>query len=371
MDEHGSGVRSRNRQPVGPRTERLPFVTIIMPIRNEQAFIERSLGAVLAQDYPSERMEVIVVDGISDDGTREIVQRMIDDRGEAPDDKLSSVAPPPSSILVLDNPSHIVSAGFNTGLRYAQGDIIVRVDGHCEIAPNYARRCVQLLRETGAQNVGGLQRSVGHGWVGHAIALATSSPFGVGNAQFHYADEPGWVDTVYLGAYRREVFARIGGFDEELVRNQDDEFNFRLIQAGGRVWLDPSIHSVYYGQARLRGLWHQYFQYGCYKVRVIQKRGAVSSWRHLVPGAFALAILGSLLVALLTHQGAWILSVAAPYGVTTLLASLWTARRDSSTLPVLPIVFTTMHVSYGVGFLWGLWRFRKCGFRMSELPRHV
>jgi GT2 family glycosyltransferase len=206
--------------------------------------------------------------------------------------------------------------------------------------------------------VGGLQYAAGHGWVGRAIALATSSPFGVGDSHFHYNDKPGWVDTVYLGAYRREVFDRIGGFDEELVRNQDDEFNFRLIQSGGKIWLDPSIRSVYYSRANLRSLWKQYFEYGLYKVRVIQKRKAVPSWRHLVPATFVLALLLAFLLALLTGQPLWVLVVAGPYTVANIIASLRAARRDWNTLPLLPVAFSVLHLSYGLGFLLGLWKWR-------------
>ena len=336
-------------------THNLPLVSVIMPIRNEAGFIERSLGAVLAQDYPPDRLEVLVVDGMSDDTTREIVQRTISQGKRLADDNPISNSQRRATVSLLDNPSRIVPPAFNIGLRHAQGQIIVRVDGHCEVSPDYVRRCVQLLQETGADNVGGLQRAVGEGWIGQAIALATSSPFGVGNARFHYAKEPGWVDTVYLGAYRREVFERIGGFDEEMVRNQDGEFNFRLIQAGGKIWLDPSIRSIYYGRASLRGLRRQYFQYGFYRMRTIQKRGAVPAWRQLVPAVFVFVLLGSLLLALLTGQPLWMLSVAGPYAVANGLASLWTARRDWQVLPLSPLIFLTLHLAYGAGFIWGMW----------------
>lgn len=323
-----------------------PRVTIIMPIRNEGGFIGRSLGAVLAQDYPAERMEVLVVDGLSDDATRDLIAHTI-------------VAHPGAApVTVLDNPGRIVPTGMNIGLRRARGDVIVRVDGHCEIAPDYVRRCVEALQETGADNVGGLQRAVGETPVGEAIALANSSPFGVGGARFHYASEPGWADTVYLGAYRREVFDRVGGFDEELVRNQDDELNFRLIQAGGRIWLDPAIRSTYYSRAALPKLWRQYYQYGLYKVLVIRKRGAVASWRHLVPAAFVLSLALSLLLALVTRRPRLGLLVAGPYAAANLGASLWTGRRAPRALPLLPPAFAAMHVAYGLGFLVGLYRWR-------------
>jgi glycosyltransferase involved in cell wall biosynthesis len=330
----------------------LPVVTVIMPIRNEEGFIARSLGAIVAQDYPADLLHILVVDGMSDDATRSVVQQMIDANTAQ-----NAAARP--TIRLLDNPARIVPTAFNIGLQHAEGDVIVRVDGHCEIAPDYVRRCVEALDQTGADNVGGLMRAVGQGAEAEAIALATSSPFGVGGARFHYATEAGWVDTVYLGAYRREVFERIGGFDEELVRNQDDEFNFRLTQAGGKIWLDPAIKSLYYSRASLLRLWRQYYQYGFYKVRVMQKRGGVASWRHLVPGAFVLSLVGSLALALLLRKPLLGLGVLGPYALANAAASLKTAQGNRVLLRWLPLVFFTLHTAYGIGFLAGLWHWTR------------
>ncbi len=197
-----------------------------MPIRNEAAFIAKTLETVWGQDYPADRLEILVVDGMSTDGTREIVDNLIR-RHDAADRKYARAT-------ILENPSRVVPAAMNIGIQRASG-IVVRVDGHCELASDYVTRCVAALEETGADNVGGLQHAVGHGLVGRSIACAVNSPFGIGNARFHYADTAGWADTVYLGAYRKDVFGRIGGYDEELVRNQDDELNLRLIQSGGKI----------------------------------------------------------------------------------------------------------------------------------------
>lgn len=334
--------------PAQPQSDD-PLVTIIMPIRNEASYIGWSLRSVLLQDYPLDRLEILIVDGMSDDTTRQAISQA-----------MASWVPREGApqLRLYDNPSRIVPAAMNIGLAHARGDVIIRIDGHCEIPPNYVRRCVEVLRSTGADNVGGLQRAVGQGWVGAAIALAANSPFGVGGARFHYSTRAGWVDTVYLGAYRRAVFSRIGGFDEELVRNQDDELNFRLVQSGGTVWLDPSIESIYYGRASLRGLWRQYYQYGLYKVRVIQKRGAVASWRHLVPALFVLALLASLMLSLLSGRRRWLLAVGGPYLLANGAASILSARRDLVALPLLPLAFAAMHLAYGCGFLAGIWRWR-------------
>ena len=204
-----------------------PFVSVIMPIRNESDFIARSLGGVLTQDYPHDRMEVLVADGLSSDNTREIV-RGLADHSDVP-------------IILVDNPGQIVPTGFNTALKQARGEVIVRVDGHTIIEHDYITCCVEALYRSGADNVGGKMNAVGRGALSQAIALATSSSFGVGGARFHYSNKEEFVDTVYMGAWRREVFERIGCFDEEMVRNQDDEFNYRLRSHGGKILLSPTI----------------------------------------------------------------------------------------------------------------------------------
>jgi succinoglycan biosynthesis protein ExoA len=327
-----------------------PFVSVIMPIRNEARYIGWSLRAVLAQDYPADRMELLIVDGMSDDGTRAAIRQVI---GSEEQQQAGW------RITLYDNPSRAVPAALNIGLRHARGAVIIRVDGHCEIPPDYVRRSVEALYLVGADCAGGPIATVGETIVARGIALAQSSAFGVGGSAFRTGRrQAGYVDTLAFGAYRREVFDRIGGFDEELVRNQDDELNFRLIQSGGTIWLDPAIQSVYYSRASLRGLWRQYYQYGLYKVRVIQKRGGVAAWRHLVPAGFILCLLASLLLALVSGRRGWALAAAGPYGLANGVASIWAARRGWPALPLLPFAFLTMHVAYGLGFLAGLWRWR-------------
>lgn len=330
---------------VGHQDCQLPFVSVIMPVRNEQAHIANTIASVLRQDYPQGLLEMIIVDGQSSDDTRRVVTDIIESH-------------PKRYIRLLDNPGRIVPTGFNRALALARGDVIVRVDGHCELAPDYVRRCVDLLRTTGADNVGGMQLAIGETVAGMAIARATSSPFGVGNARFHYASSPGWVDTVYLGCYRRDVFERIGVFDEEMVRNQDDEFNFRLTQSGGRIWLDPQIKTKYTCRSSIRALLRQYFQYGVYKVRVMQKRRGVASWRQLVPGMFVVASVASILASVTLASWIFASVVLGPYLVVNCAMSVHNARSNWHLLPYLLVVFPCLHVGYGTGFLAGLWRWR-------------
>lgn len=321
-----------------------PVVSVVMPIRNEERFIRRSLGAVLAQDYPADRLEVLVVDGMSSDGTRAIVR------------SLQQAHP---AVRLIDNPGRIVPTGLNRALAQARGAIIVRVDGHTEIAPNYVRVAVSELLRSGADNVGGKMSAVGVGAFGEAVALATSSPFGVGGARFHYSDREEWVDTVYMGAWHRRVFERIGGFDEELVRDQDDELNYRLRKHGGTILLSPRLRSRYTVRGSLRSLWRQYFQYGFWKVRVLQKHPRQMRPRQFVPPTFVAALIGSALLAPLGRAGRLLCAaVVGAYISANLAASAWVARRGSRACrPWLPLVFAALHLGYGSGFLVGLARF--------------
>ncbi len=323
-----------------------PFVSVIMPVRNEGDFIQRSLGAVLAQDYPHDRLEVLVADGRSNDDTRAWVQA-----GAASGD---------FPVTLVDNPGLFVPHGFNRALSKAQGSIIVRVDGHTLIAPDYVTRCVETLERTDADNVGGRMNAIGRGAFGEAVALATSSPFGVGGARFHYSTREEWVDTVYMGAWRRETFERIGCFDEELVRNQDDEFNYRLRAQGGKILLNPQIRSEYYNRSTFRSLLRQYYQYGLYKVRVMQKHPQQMRPRQLVPLALVLFMIAGGLLALVwaAFRPFWAAGLAA-YGAAVLAASMVvSARAGWRHFLLLPVVFVSLHLSYGLGFLRGLSRFR-------------
>ena len=325
--------------------DRLPSVTVVMPVRNEGAFMRRSLGAVLAQDYPPDRLEVIVADGLSDDGTREIVRELL---------------PAHPRLRLLDNPGRIAPTGMNAGIAAATGDVIVRVDGHTIVAPDYVRECVAALARTGAQTVGGRMDAASATPFGQAVALATSSRFGVGGSRFHYSDREEPADSVYLGAWRRDVFSRFGLFDEELVRNQDDEFNYRIQAGGGRVMLCPRIRSVYFGRSTPRSLWRQYFQYGVWKVRVMQKHPSQMRWRHYVPAAFVSTVAAAAALAALWPPAAVTLAVtAALYTGAAVMFAVATVRlaRRWDLLPRVVVVFALLHVGYGAGFLVGLGRF--------------
>lgn len=320
------------------------MISIILPIRNEANFIRQCLDAILAQDYLLDQIEVLVADGMSTDGTREIVTEY--QKGHP-------------NIVLIDNPGKIVPTGMNLALRQSRGDIIIRVDGHTIIDTEYVSQCVNTLTKSGAENVGGRMTAHGQNTFAQTVAIATSTPFGIGGSRFHYSDKEECVDSVYMGAWPKEVFERIGLFDEELVRDQDDEFNYRLREKGGEILLNPTIKSVYTVRSNPKSLWKQYFQYGYWKVRVLQKHPRQMSMRQFVPPAFVFGLISSLLITPFTSWGVWILlSVAGSYSMANLAASVMTSSSKGwKHLTLLPMAFAIIHLSYGMGFLAGLLKF--------------
>ncbi|MCC7448764.1 MAG: glycosyltransferase [Anaerolineae bacterium] len=320
-----------------------------MPIRNEGRFIERSLGAVLTQDYPAERMEVLIADGMSTDGTRDVVCRMLAQH-------------PHIAVKLLDNPIQIVSTGLNIALSEARGEIIIRVDGHCEVARDYIWCCVAHLNQKPVDGVGGPIDTISHSALSQAIAVAMSSVFGVGGSAFRTVkDKEMLTDTVAFPAYRRSAIAHAGPYDEELVRNQDDEYNYRLRELGHKILLAPDVHARYYSRSSIRKLARQYFQYGLWKVRVMQKHPLQMRPRQFVPPAFVTALFGGALLApfIKPIRFLWLLMLGL-YTTANVGASVLTARKHGwQYLRWLPVTFGTLHLSYGLGFLAGLVKFAR------------
>lgn len=336
------------------RKSTLPYVSVIMPIRNEEAHIEQSLGAVLKQKYPSHKMEVIIADGMSDDRTLELIRKIT---------RRSKIR-----VKILENKQRITPSGLNMALVNSIGEVIIRVDGHTIIEPDYIVQCVQALEKSGAANVGGRMDAFAINFFGQAVALVTSSPFGVGNSRFHYSQIEEEVDTVYLGAWRREIFECNGLFNEELVHNQDDEFNYRLRENGYKILLSPKIRSLYFNRSSLRSLWRQYYRYGFWKIRVLQLRPGQMSWRQFIPAIFVCALIFSGVLAIFSVTGTYLLLfVLTTYFLASLLFSLLiSARERLSFFLVLPICFLTLHFSYGFGFLRGLLYFRRSWGKKPE-----
>jgi glycosyltransferase involved in cell wall biosynthesis len=335
----------------------LPFVTIIMPIRNETDFIERTLSSVSDNDYPAGKIEILVVDGMSDDGTREIVTRL---------------SKTDNRIRMLDNPKRITPSAMNIGIKAARGDLFIRVDGHVEIPADFISKSIHCLHEhPQAWVAGGHIKTVADSFAGKAIAAAMQSPIGVGNSRFRLGDYEGWVDTLAFGAHHKWVVDKIGYFDEELVRNQDDEFNLRIILAGGKIWMSKAIQSTYFSRGSLRKLWNQYFQYGFWRIRTLQKHKRPASFRQIVPLLFVLLLLLTGLAGFL-WKPLWILLAieAILYVLGLVIGALDVGRKSGwRYAPLAPVVFVILHFAYGLGSLWGIIRFsilKGRGMKKSE-----
>lgn len=346
-----------------------PFLSVILPIRNEGEVIARTLDAVLAQDYPAELLEVLVADGRSDDETREII---------------SEYSRRDARVKLVDNPEKIMAAGFNAALKEARGDAIVMLGGHTQIAPGFLREGARVLAEGRADCVGGPIETVAQTPEARAIALAMSSRFGVGGVAFRTgADEESYVDTVAFGAYTRDIIERAGPLDAELVRNQDDEYNYRLRKLGARILLTPKIRARYSSRATLRALWKQYFGYGFWKVRVTQKHPRQMKPRHFAPPLFAALWVAMIALAPFSKKMRRVLAgFALLYSAAIVAASAVALRaareEDAQAKPAavfadetpappinaktalhLPPAFAILHFSYGLGFLVGLIKFAR------------
>jgi len=319
-----------------------PFVSVIVPVRNEAGFLTACLAALSDQDYARDRFEVIVVDGESTDATALQAEAAAESLG-LPD-------------IFLSNPGRKTATGFNLGLALARGDVIVRVDGHTVVAPDFLSAAIEALERSGADAVGGPIETTGRGVMGEAIALAQSSRFGIGDAAFRYSGEEQWTDTVAFGAYRREAFEELGPLAEDIDRGEDDEFNYRLRENGGRILLTPAIHSRYEARSSLPAVWRQYWHYGLAKAKVLERHPRRLRWRHLVPSTFiaVLALTGSLGVFSRTARRT-AFAVLATYSGANLIASLNLAasRHAWRRLPLLPPAFATIHFAAGSGFLAG------------------
>jgi len=330
-----------------------PLVTVIVPCRNEGRWIGPCLASILANDYPLDRLELLVVDGLSSDETRAVVE---------------SYAASHGCIRLLDNHRQITPVALNIGIAAARGDVIMRMDAHVDYPADYIRLLVELLAEKGADNVGGVCQTLpgGETALARAIAIGMSHPVGVGNSYFRIGSaEERWVDTVPFGCYRKEVFARIGLFDEELVRNQDDEFNLRLIRNGGRILLAPQVVCRYYTRDSLRKLWRMYYQYGYFKPLVVRKVKGVMTLRQLGPPLFVLCLIAGALLAPWSRLAAAALPLfVALYASVVAGCALAAVRKHGWQAALgLCLVFPAIHLSYGIGYLQGLVKFlvfRRC-----------
>ena len=299
-----------------------PTVTVAIPVLNEEAHLGACLDTLAAQTY-SAVVEVLVADGGSTDATRSVAARY-------------------PGVRVLDNPGRIQSAGLNVALAAAVGEVFVRVDGHCTVAPDYVERCVDTLARTGAAMVGGAMRPVAEGWVQEGIAAAMASSAGAGPARFHVGGESGWVDTVYLGAYRTDLARQVGGYATDVGVNEDAELAIRMAPRGG-VWFDESIRSTYVPRSSLTAVARQFYRYGRSRALTVRRHPSSVAARQLAAPALVLALCTP-----------WRRRVMVAYGAAVAAAGLRTMVCAPRSAVGLTLSLPAMHLSWGAGFLRGL-----------------
>jgi len=326
----------------------LTFTSVIIPCRNEETFIGRCLDSIITNDYSKEKLEVLVVDGMSEDRTREVVV---------------GYAQQYPFIRLIDNPKKITPTGLNLGIKSAKGNIIIWMSGHNHYEKDYISRSVENLIKYSADNVGGVMKTLprSDSFIGRAIVASLSHRFGVGNSYFRvHTDEPKWVDTVFGGCYRKDVFDRVGLFNEKLVRGQDMEFNLRLKKAGGKTLLVPDIVSYYYARSDLKSFWKHNWANGVWAVLPFLYSPIMPvSWRHLVPLIFVTALIGSAVSGFLLPPFFWFFWVIlGSYVLASLTVSLQIAfqKRDVKYFAVMPFIFGILHFGYGLGSLLGVFK---------------
>ncbi len=321
----------------------MPKVSLIIPCYNEERTIRLLLEAILVQTFPMVDMEVIIADGMSEDGTREEIRAFCG-------------AHPELMVKIVDNPRRIIPAALNIAIHEASGEYIVRLDAHSKPDPQYIETSIWDLEEGKGTNVGGIWRIQpgGPGLIAKAISLAAGHPLGVGDALYRYATQASEVDTVPFGAFKRSLVSEIGGYDESLLTNEDYEFNTRIRQRGGKIWLDPRIQSVYFSRSTLGGLARQYWRYGYWKLRMLKQYPATLRWRQAIPPLFVLSlfILGLLSpfwnlarIALLIEV---VLYIGALIGGSLVPAF---KNKDFRLAFMIPVAIMTMHFCWGAGLL--------------------
>lgn len=321
-------------------------VSVIIPCYNEVATIQPLLDALYDQTYPRQAMEVVISDGSSTDGT----QAAIEDWQSSHSDL---------RVTVIVQPSRGIPAALNIALKAAKGAIIVRLDAHSKPNPEYVARSVETLEAGKAENVGGVWdiQPGNKGWIARSIAAAAGHPIGVGDARYRFTNQAGFVDTVPFGAFHRDLLDRIGMFDETLLTNEDYEFNTRVLQSGGRIWLDPGIRSAYMARDTLGTLAKQYWRYGYWKVQMLRRYPETLRWRQALPPVFVAGLALLVLLSPFWKVAIWtLLSVASLYLVILGLAGIQLAirKKDIFLVPGVPLAIAAMHFSWGTAFLWGL-----------------
>ena len=324
----------------------MPRVSIIIPCYNEQNTIRPLLEALREQTFPLAEMEVIVSDGMSTDGTRAAIAGFQKDF-------------PDLNVSVVENARRSIPSAVNRAIRSSRGDIIVRLDAHSRPYPDYVEKCVKAHEENRGDNVGGVWEihPGAQTWMARSIAVAAAHPLGVGDALYRHTKQAAEVDTVPFGSFNRTLIDRVGFFDETLLTNEDYEFNARVRKAGGRIWLDPSIRSIYFARSTLLELARQYWRYGYWKWRMLRRYPDTLRWRQALPPLFVLSLMGLVFLSVFFPLSAYLLAgELLIYFFVFILAGIRAALRLGASFLVigLPLAIPVMHLTWGCGLIWSM-----------------
>jgi glycosyltransferase involved in cell wall biosynthesis len=328
-------------------TESFPLVSIIISSRNEEKFIGKCLDSIVGQVYPKEKLELLVVDGMSRDKTREIVK------------EYSQIY---SFIKLLENPMKVTPFAMNIGIRSSHGEVVILVNAHSILEKNFLHNSIDYLKKTDADAVGGMLQSINEGssLIAKAIPITTDSIFGAGGKRYRSRLDEGFVkDTLPYCAYRKEVIEKIGLIDEELIRDQDEEFNYRILKNGGKIYYTPKIRSYLFIRPSLKKLWKQHFQYGYFKPLVLKKIGGILTWRQTIPSLFVSSMVITGILSFFMREALWcFLFISGLYiTINLIFSSILSVRKGFQLFPFITVSFATLHISYGIGYVKGIFDF--------------
>lgn len=316
-------------------------VSVIIPVYNEERYIERCIDSLIKQSYPRDKMEWIVIDGNSDDRTNEILSQFL---GQYP-------------VRILSNKKRTTPSSLNMGIKEANGRYLIRFDAHAFFPPDYIENCVNCLETIDADNVGGYVETVAEGFLGEAIAKVLSSRFGVGDSRFRVGGESGYVDTVPFGAFRREVFEKVGLFDEDMIRSEDNDINARIIESGGKVFLSEKIHSIYYCRDTVPALLKQGLMNGNALFQTIWRNPRAMRLRHFIPFLFLLSVIISPVIGIFSLPVRWLFaSELILYFLLDIVFSFFCGKPENGIVTLW--LYPLFHLTYGLGSLLGLFGIR-------------
>jgi succinoglycan biosynthesis protein ExoA len=324
----------------------MPKVSVVIPVYNEEATIRLLLDAIYKQTYPRHEIQVVISDGMSTDSTRQVVHGFTQEN-------------PDLDVLVVDNPKRVIPSGLNRAIENAQGEIIVRLDAHSVPYPDYIEQCVNAIEAGSGDNVGGVWeiKPGTNSWQARSIALAAAHRLGVGDARYRVGGQAKAVETVPFGAFRKSLVEKIGWYNENLLTNEDYEFNVRIAKAGGKIWFNPAIRSIYFARSDFRSLARQYWRYGFWKGKMVQRNPETLRWRQILPPLFVCSLVFFFILSWFFPMARWIflVEIGLYFGILLLAGiQIATSLKDWRLFVGIPTAISTMHLSWGTSFVWSM-----------------